>query len=335
MNYQKYNASAIGQILTHCNRDGFATRRYGNEEIHKERTHLNYNLCTNHNGKKDIDYLNELVEQSKHINRKDVVKAVSICITLPTDFNGNAEEQKQFFKNCYEHFNSLYGEKNCISSYVHLDEKTPHMHYVFCPITKDNRLCAKEIIDKKELKIAHPRLEKYLRQKQPNLTINIMNDATRDGNKTVTELKRTTEIEKQKKIEQETQIAKEKLKKYKAEIDEYEKILKGKVEKNKKSFFSKNSEDYESLYNLECIANLKLKDEVNNRNIQISTLNSQLQSIRESMFQLEMSDRAFQHLLKELNSLEYVEKLYNTLKRKKEHERQYNSPISKDRRDSR
>ena len=28
----------------------------------------------------------------------------------------------------------------------HMDEKTPHLHLVFVPLTKDNRLCAKEII---------------------------------------------------------------------------------------------------------------------------------------------------------------------------------------------
>ena len=27
-----------------------------------------------------------------------------------------------------------------------MDEKTPHLHLVFVPLTEDNRLCAKEII---------------------------------------------------------------------------------------------------------------------------------------------------------------------------------------------
>ena len=29
---------------------------------------------------------------------------------------------------------------------IHLDEKTPHMHVTFVPLTADNRLSAKEII---------------------------------------------------------------------------------------------------------------------------------------------------------------------------------------------
>ena len=36
--------------------------------------------------------------------------------------------------------------ENIFSAVIHLDEKTPHMHLCFVPLTKDNRLCAKEII---------------------------------------------------------------------------------------------------------------------------------------------------------------------------------------------
>lgn len=33
-----------------------------------------------------------------------------------------------------------------VSAVVHMDEKTPHLQLTFVPLTKDNRLCAKEII---------------------------------------------------------------------------------------------------------------------------------------------------------------------------------------------
>ena len=36
-----------------------------------------------------------------------------------------------------------------VSAVVHLDEKTPHMHVTFVPLTEDNRLSAKEIIGNK------------------------------------------------------------------------------------------------------------------------------------------------------------------------------------------
>lgn len=38
------------------------------------------------------------------------------------------------------------GEDNIVSAVIHLDEKTPHMHLCFVPLTKDHRLCAKEIL---------------------------------------------------------------------------------------------------------------------------------------------------------------------------------------------
>ena len=37
-----------------------------------------------------------------------------------------------------------------ISAVVHMDEKTPHMHLCFCPITRDGRLSAKDILGNKQ-----------------------------------------------------------------------------------------------------------------------------------------------------------------------------------------
>ena len=41
-------------------------------------------------------------------------------------------------------------KENVISAVVHMDEKTPHMHLCFCPITKDGRLSAKDILGNKQ-----------------------------------------------------------------------------------------------------------------------------------------------------------------------------------------
>ena len=38
-----------------------------------------------------------------------------------------------------------------MSAVVHMDEKTPHLHLTFVPLTKDNRLCAKEIIGNRDV----------------------------------------------------------------------------------------------------------------------------------------------------------------------------------------
>ena len=38
------------------------------------------------------------------------------------------------------------GKQNIISAVVHMDESNPHMHLVFCPINKENKLSAKSIL---------------------------------------------------------------------------------------------------------------------------------------------------------------------------------------------
>ena len=47
-------------------------------------------------------------------------------------------------------FEKKIGRENIISAVVHMDEKTPHLHMTFVPITEDGRLCAKEIIGNKK-----------------------------------------------------------------------------------------------------------------------------------------------------------------------------------------
>ncbi len=49
-----------------------------------------------------------------------------------------------------------YEKGNLLYATVHLDEKTPHMHYGVVPITTDGRLSAKEVVgNKKPLNIPY------------------------------------------------------------------------------------------------------------------------------------------------------------------------------------
>ncbi|MBQ3077936.1 MAG: plasmid recombination protein, partial [Clostridia bacterium] len=42
------------------------------------------------------------------------------------------------------------GERNIFSAVVHMDERNPHMHLCFVPLTEDNRLSAKEVIGSRD-----------------------------------------------------------------------------------------------------------------------------------------------------------------------------------------
>lgn len=80
--------------------------------------------------------------------RKDAVKAVEIlCTASPEYFNGNEFDDRltAFCKQAQDFINKRYGNENIMTTDVHLDEKTPHIHFVVVPITKDNKLSAKTV----------------------------------------------------------------------------------------------------------------------------------------------------------------------------------------------
>ena len=57
---------------------------------------------------------------------------------MPQDFP--LELSRQFFEQTYKFLNERYsGEQNVVSAYVHMDEKTPHMHYAFVPVVHDKK----------------------------------------------------------------------------------------------------------------------------------------------------------------------------------------------------
>lgn len=55
-------------------------------------------------------------------------------------------EQREYFERTVKFMKDEIGEDRIISAVVHMDEATPHMHLVFCPINKDGKLSAKSIL---------------------------------------------------------------------------------------------------------------------------------------------------------------------------------------------
>ena len=80
--------------------------------------------------------------------RKDSVRVVETLITAsPEFFQGKKpREVKEFFEYALEFIQSKQSPETIISAVVHMDEKTPHMHLCFVPLTADGRLSAKDII---------------------------------------------------------------------------------------------------------------------------------------------------------------------------------------------
>jgi len=80
--------------------------------------------------------------------RKDSVRFVDTLITAsPEFFKGKKRVEVQaFFKTAVDFLAQRIGRDNIFAATVHMDEKTPHLHLCFTPITQDGRLSAKEII---------------------------------------------------------------------------------------------------------------------------------------------------------------------------------------------
>ena len=83
--------------------------------------------------------------------RKDSVKFVDTLVTVSPEFaEVHESEMPEYFNRAFEFLKERIGEANIISAVVHMDEKTPHLHLCFVPLTKDGRLSAKEILGNKK-----------------------------------------------------------------------------------------------------------------------------------------------------------------------------------------
>ena len=103
---------------------------YGNENIDKTKSFLNYNLKTSKG-----TYLNDMQGKidkgynNKRKIRSDANVGIEVLFTSDDEFFANLslQEQKEYFEISYEFLKEFAGEKNIVSAVVHLDEETPHM----------------------------------------------------------------------------------------------------------------------------------------------------------------------------------------------------------------
>ena len=186
----KATRGVSGNLFDHYERK--KNIKFKNQDIDKTRSYLNYNLVPDRNlSQREI--LNNRLSEVKVLKRDNVNVTCNWVITLPKTIKENSEEEKLFFQESYNFLKNRYGEKNVISSYVHKDEVTPHMHFCFIPVVIDKKkniekVSAFELITKKELNSFHKELNNYM-SKIFNRDIGILNGATANGNKTVLEMK--------------------------------------------------------------------------------------------------------------------------------------------------
>ena len=95
----------------------------------------------------------------------------TLITASPEFFKGKSpKEEQEFFQRAADFLIGRVGRENIVSAVVHMDEKTPHLHLTFVPLTKDNRLCAKEIIgNRANLTKWQDDFHAYMVEKYPDL----------------------------------------------------------------------------------------------------------------------------------------------------------------------
>lgn len=145
LRFQKRKAGSIASCERHNERRKEAYK--SNPDIDVERSKLNYHLVNppRYTYKKEI---NRMVKEAGCKVRRDSVMMVETLITASPEFMNSLapEEQKKYFTMALDFIAERVGRQNTLSAVVHMDEKTPHMHLCFVPITPDNRLSAKAFL---------------------------------------------------------------------------------------------------------------------------------------------------------------------------------------------
>ena len=168
LRFAKYKGPEIGRIEAHNERtkETYAS----NPDVDKSRSHLNIHLIT-----PKQSYRAEAERQIAEAGcrtRSDSVRVVEALITAsPEFFKGKKPaEVREFFELALRFIEKNQLKETIISAVVHMDEKTPHMHLCFVPLTEDKRLCAKEIIgNRKHLTLWQDGFWKTMVQKYPDL----------------------------------------------------------------------------------------------------------------------------------------------------------------------
>lgn len=168
LRFAKYKGPEISGIEAHNER---TKEKYeSNPDIDPTRTHLNFHLI-----KPERKYR---AESERHIKeagcrtRFDSIRVVEALVTASSEFfkGKKKADMKAYFQEAVDFIKQHQSPETIISAVVHLDEKNPHMHLCFVPLTEDKRLCAKEIVgNRKKLIEWQDKFWEHMVKKYPDL----------------------------------------------------------------------------------------------------------------------------------------------------------------------
>ena len=144
LRFKKYKGPAISPIEAHNER---TKEQYAsNPDIDTSRSRYNLHLVQPQGRyREEADRMIAAVHCRV---RKDSVRVVEALVTASPEFfkDKTNREIRAYFEYALEFLKGKQNTQTFLSAVVHMDEKTPHMHLCFVPLTADGRLSAKEII---------------------------------------------------------------------------------------------------------------------------------------------------------------------------------------------
>lgn len=149
MRFEKRKGGPASAIEKHHERK--KERYASNPDVDTDHSHLNYHFIQPQH--KYYAEIQSRIERAQKKNpkckvRKDSVKFIDTIITATPEYLAQLPPKRvrRYFERALDFFKAEVGGENIFSAVVHMDERNPHMHLCFVPLTKDNRLSAKEVI---------------------------------------------------------------------------------------------------------------------------------------------------------------------------------------------
>ena len=144
LRFKKYKGPAISPIEAHNER---TKEQYAsNPDIDTSRSRYNLHLVQPQGRYREE--ADRMIAAAHCRVRKDSVRVVEALVTASPEFfkDKTNREIRAYFAYALKFLESRQRPDTFLSAVVHMDEKTPHLHLCFVPLTADGRLSAKEII---------------------------------------------------------------------------------------------------------------------------------------------------------------------------------------------
>jgi len=144
LRFKKYKGPAISPIEAHNER---TKEQYAsNPDIDTDRSRYNLHLVQPQGRYREE--ADRMIAAAHCRVRKDSVRVVEVLVTASPEFfkDKTNREIRAYFAYALKFLEGRQRPDTFLSAVVHMDEKTPHLHLCFVPLTPDGRLSAKEII---------------------------------------------------------------------------------------------------------------------------------------------------------------------------------------------